>query len=162
MSTAPNNSAARRPFLLWIFVFFMLFLAFGGLYGGGSMLADPSGKLLQMDTVLEALRVPNYILPGLFLIGFMGVLPLGLSYGLIARPDWPVFRPLHRWNGQHWAWTGSIGLGILLAFWLVVQGSLIGFRWPIQYVTIINDLAILGLGFTPPLKRYFTLERSKP
>jgi hypothetical protein len=151
----------RKPFAVWLLIFFMLFLGLGGLYGGISMLMDPSGKLLQMDAVLPALRVPNYILPGLFLSGFMGVTPIALAYGLLARPNWVFLQPLNRWNGIHWAWTGCVALGIILAAWLAIQGALIGFRWPIQFVTIFNDVIILGLSFLPQVKRFYTLDRAK-
>ena len=62
----------KRPAALWILVFWMLFLALGGLYGGISMLIDPSGNLLQMAEVLPLLHVPDYVLPGLFLLVGMG------------------------------------------------------------------------------------------
>ena len=79
----------KRPFVLWILVFWLLFLALGGLYGGIAMLLDPSGDSLQITDVLPLLPVPNYVLPGLFLLFAMGLAPLLLIYALLARPTWP-------------------------------------------------------------------------
>jgi hypothetical protein len=38
----------KRPFTLWLLIFILLFLAFGGLYGGLAMLLDPSGRSLHL------------------------------------------------------------------------------------------------------------------
>jgi len=132
----------KRPMAIWILIFWLLFLAFGGLYGGIAMLLEPSGNLLQMTEVLQLLPVSNYLLPGLFLLFVMGVLPLFLIYGLFARPNW--------------AWSGTVILGVVLAIWLIVQGVLIGFKWAIQYVTAINGLFILLLVFLSPVRRYYS------
>jgi hypothetical protein len=128
----------KRPFTLWLLIFFLLFLAFGGLYGGLAMLLDPSGRSLQMDEILPLLPVADYRLPGLFLLVVMGLGPIGLAYGLLTR--------------RRWAWPGTLVLGAVLAVWLIVQGVLVGFQWPIQYVTAVNGLLIIGLALTPGVK----------
>jgi hypothetical protein len=130
----------KRPFALWLLIFFLLFLAFGGLYGGLAMLLDPSGRALQMDGILPLLPVADYRLPGLFLLVVMGLGPIGLAYGLLTR--------------QRWAWPGILALGGVLAVWLTVQGVLIGFQWPIQYVTAVNGLLIIGLALTPAVREF--------
>ena len=80
----------RRPFMLWPLIFILLFLALGGgLYGGITMLIDPTGNRLGVADALPLLPVTNFILPGIFLIVVMGLFPLLLTYGLIARPNWP-------------------------------------------------------------------------
>jgi hypothetical protein len=64
-----------RPIALGFLVFFQLFLAAGGTYGGISMLLDPSGGALERNDVLPSLPVPDYTLPGLFLLVVMGAVP---------------------------------------------------------------------------------------
>ncbi len=137
----------------------LVFLAFGGVYGGIAMLADPSGGSLGMDTVLPSLPVSDYVLPGLFLLTAMGVLPLVLAYGLWAGRRAPATVRLGRFGTWHWAWLGSVALGVVLVAWLLTQGLLIGFRWPIQYVTAANAAAILGAAFTAPVRRSYRAER---
>jgi hypothetical protein len=145
----------RRPVVLWPLAFLLVFLGVGGLYGGIAMLADPSGGILQMSDVLPMLPVPDYTLPGLFLLVVMGVFPLLLTYALLTRPVWPWAEPLSRWGGHHWAWTGTLALGAVLAVWLAAQALMIGFRWPIQYVTAGNGLAIVLLALVPEVRRRF-------
>ena len=145
----------KRPFVVWLLVISLIFLALGGIYGGVAMLADPSGNLLQMNDVLPLLHVPNYVLPGLFLLFVMGLAPLLLTYGLLARPQWYWMDRLSQWSRHYWAWTGSLAIGLVLVIWLLIQGSLIGFRWPIQYVTATNGIVIILFSLIPGVRRYY-------
>jgi len=145
----------KRPFALWVLIFFLVFLALGGLYGGIAMLTDPSGNSLQMAEILPLLPVPDYTLPGLFLLFVMGLAPLFLTFGLLARPNWKWATSLARWSGHHWSWTGTVALGIVLALWLVVEGVMIGFEWPIQYVTAVNGILILILVLVPSVRKFY-------
>jgi hypothetical protein len=148
----------RRPFALYLLLFFLLFLAFGGLYGGIAMLLYPAGDLLAMGDLLPLLPVSNYILPGLFLLMVMGLAPIGLAYGLLARPSWSGVGRFLAVPGRHWSWTGTLLLSLVLAIWLMVQGVLIGFQWPIQYVTAVNGLLILLLALTPGVRGYCVIK----
>jgi hypothetical protein len=145
----------KRPITLYWLGFFLLFLAFGGLYGGIAMLLDPSGGSLDMADILPLLPVSSFLLPGLFLLFVMGVTPIVLAYALLARPEWDKLAQLLGRNGRYWAWNATIILSLTLAVWLTVQGLLIGFQWPIQYVTAVNALLILLLTLTPGVRRYY-------
>ena len=145
----------QRPFTLWLLLFFLLFLALGGLYGGIAMLTDPTGGSLQLTEVLPLLPVSDYTLPGLFLLIVMGLGPLFLIYALLARPNWTWSETLSRWSGHHWAWTGTLTLGVILAVWLIVQGLLIGFKWPIQFITAVNGFLIILLTLLPGVRRFY-------
>lgn len=124
------------------------------------MLLDPSGRALGMDAVLAQLPVPDYVLPGLFLVGVMGLVPIALAVGLARRVAWPWAARLTRGSGHHWAWTGSLALGLVLAAWLALQGALIGFVWPIQFVTAAIAVAIVALTLLPSVRRAFELPRA--
>ncbi len=56
---------------------------------------------------------------------------------------------------HHWAWTGTLGLGVTLAVWLIVQGLLIGFNTPIQYITAANGFFIILLALEPGVRRFY-------
>lgn len=149
----------QRPYALYLLLFFLLFLAFGGLYGGIAMLLDPGGDLLAMGDLLPQLPVSNFTLPGLFLLLVMGLIPLVLAYGLLVRRSWGGVARLLTVHGRHWAWTGTLLLVLVLAVWLTVQGMLIGFQWPIQYATAVNGLLILLLALTPGVRRYCAIDK---
>jgi hypothetical protein len=145
----------KRPVALYWLSFFLLFLAFGGLYGGIAMLFDLSGESLDMADILPLLPVSNFVLPGLFLLMVMGLTPIALVYALLAQPKLAGLARLLGGNGRYWAWNATIILSLTLAVWLTVQGLLIGFRWPIQYVTAVNGLFILLLALTPDVRRHY-------
>jgi hypothetical protein len=149
----------KRPFSLYPLLFCLLFLAFGGLYGGVAMLLDPSGGSLEMAGLLPLLPVASFVLPGLFLLLAMGLTPIALAYGLLARPSRPDAARLLAAPGRYWAWTGTLLLALVLAIWLTMQGLLIGFQWLIQYATAVNGLLILLLALTPGVRRYCAIER---
>jgi len=148
-----TSRSGRRPLALWGLIGALAFLSLGGWYGGVAMLLDPSGVALGMDEVLPRLPVADFVLPGLFLIVVMGIGPLVVAYGLRARPRWPVLAGVERASGRSWAWSAALALGLVLAAWLALQGALIGFRWPIQYVTAGNAAAIVALALSPAVQR---------
>jgi hypothetical protein len=145
----------RASILIWFLAASLILLALGGLYGGLSMLLDPTGGLLQMEEVLPQLLVPDYLLPGVFLVVVMGLFPLLLTYALLRRPHWAWAEALPRLGRQNWAWTASLLLSVVLTLWLALQAALIGFRWPIQYVTALNGLLILALLLTHGVRTAF-------
>ncbi len=147
----------KRPFTLWILVFFLVFLAIGGLVGAYHFLSDPSGTSIGMAKELALLPVPNYTLPGIFLLTVMTLTPLFLTFGLIAKPNIPFIQNLLRFAPYHWSWTGTVILGIILMLWLVVEAYFIGIIAPIQYVTAVNGLLILVLPFIPSIKKYYNI-----
>jgi len=146
----------KHPFMLWPLILFILFLGLGGLYGGIAMLINPNtGGPLQLTEILPLLPVSDFILPDLFLLFVMGLAPLLLIYGLIVHPNWKWTKVLSHWSGHHWAWTGTLVLGIILAIWLFVQGLLIGFKWPIQYITAIDGFLIILIMLLPGVRRFY-------
>jgi hypothetical protein len=146
----------HRPFTLWLLMFFLLLLGIGGIYGGIIFLLDPSGNLMGLPPeFLPRLPVPDYTLPGIFLLAAMGIAPLVLLYGLVTRPRWRWTNIFTRWSGRHWSWTGTLYLGIGLALWLAIEGVLIGFSAPMQFITAFIGISILLLVLTPPVRRYF-------
>ena len=144
----------RRPFALWPLVFLLLFLSLGGFYGGIAMLTDPTGGSLELADALPLLPVPNYILPGIFLLIIMGLLPLLLAIALITRPSWPIFDSLFQWSKHYWAWTLTLVLVVIIAIWLAYEGLLIGL-FPITNITAIVGLLILLFAMLPGVRKFY-------
>ena len=150
----------KRPVMLWPLVLVLLFFSLGGFYGGILMLMDPTGELLGVANILHLLPVPNFILPGIFLILVMGLFPLILAIALVARPQWNWADSLLHWSKHYWAWTSTIILVVIIALWLIFEGWFMGF-YPITYATAVQGLLILIFALMPGVSRYFSLELSR-
>ena len=143
----------KRPLTLWFLVIVLISLSLGGFAGGIPMLMDPvSGGYLDFEELLPLLPVSNLILPGLFLIVYMGLIPLLLVYGLIAKPNWFDF--LFKWSKHHWAWTGTIIFAIGVGLWLGYEGLLVGW-WPITTITAVQGGLILLIAMLPSLRKFY-------
>lgn len=122
----------KKPGLLTVLLIILqIFLGLGGIGGGIVMLLDPSGAAMGLPPdLLDGLFIDSFLLPGLFLIAFMGLLPLLTAYSLWKAPSWSFPQRINPFQKQSWTWTLSLFLGLLLIGWILFQillwGSPIG------------------------------------
>lgn len=117
----------------------LVLLGLGGLGGGAAMLADPSGAEMGLSvTMLEALPISDFVLPGLFLIGVMGVAPLVIAFGL--------------WRRMPWTWAAALTQGIVLILWIGLQIALWGAPIAIQVLYLAWGVLIVGLCLAPGVR----------
>ncbi len=131
----------RRPAAVWILLVDLVVLGIGGLYGGITLLIDPSGALMGVPlALLDGLPLHDFLLQGVFLLLIMGLVPLGLCVA--------VWR---RWSR---AWQATVLLGIVLMIWLVGEFALWGYQAPIQIVTGVLGLILLGACLLPSMRQW--------
>lgn len=158
MQTPYPTKVQRRPSAIYFLVFCMLLLSGGGFYGGINFLVDPSGRSIGMlPTVVQRLPVPNLFLPGLFLVITFGAAPLVLTYALLTKPGWPLAEAVIKDIPYHWAWVSSVGLSIILISWILFQFGFIGYQFPIQPITGLWGVLLLGLLLLPSVRRHFVI-----
>jgi hypothetical protein len=63
----------------------------------------------------------SFFIPGLVLITFFGVYPMGIAYGLWKRPAWRLPDTINPFKRIHWSWAGSLGAGMIVIIWLAVE-----------------------------------------
>ena len=125
----------------------LVLLGLGGIGGGIPMLLDPSGTLMRLPKgLLNRLPINNFILPGLFLIVVMGLIPFVLAYGM--------------WRRRRWAWLGTLVQGAVLVLWICFQIILWGTPIAIQYIYLIWGIVLLVLGLLPQTRRFFLASES--
>jgi hypothetical protein len=147
--------AARAAILLLAYSLFTIISLTA--IGGMPEMAREGFDLLTDNRLVGLLRldVPDFILPGLFLLFGMGLTPFALTFGLLTRPNWPWAEALTHWNGHHWASTGTLTPGILMLTGQLVQAILIGFSTGIQYVMVVNGLTLLGFALQPSVRKLY-------
>ena len=132
---------SRKPAALWVLLADLVVLAVGGLYGGIAFVSDPTGGSMGVPrSLLEGLPARDFLLPGLFLLVVMGIAPLVLFVAL--------------WRRWRWAWAATLLLGLLLLVWLAAEFVLWGYIAPIQIVTSVLDLVLLGAILLPGTRRW--------
>jgi hypothetical protein len=130
--------------LIWL----LILLGLGGVGGGIPMLLDPSGAAMGLPPgLLDDLSIDSFLLPGLFLIVVMGLVPVTLAYGL--------------WKRARWAWLGSLAQGFVLVLWICFQFILWGRPIAIQCLYLVWGLALLVLGWLQGTRREFTRPKNQ-
>jgi hypothetical protein len=112
----------------------------GALYGGISLIADPTGGSMQMPlSYLEHSPFSSYLIPGIVLLLVNGCLSIGAIILLLikhARAQWLV-----------------MAQGVLLSGWIVVQMLMLRMFYPPLHLTfLLMGLCLLGCGVC--LRRY--------
>ncbi len=144
-------------YFLWILIFF---LSIGAWYGGLSLITDPSGSLLQITTsYLDNSPFNDFLIPGLILLIFLGIFPLFLLFGFIKKDKIKWAGILNIYLDQHWAWTYSLYLSIMLIIWINIQIIMVGYDI-LQSVYSLYGVVILILTLLPGVKAYFSLDRN--
>lgn len=136
MSTPP------RPPSLFLLMLGLLFQGLSGLYGGGALVADPTGALLQMPLrLLDGSPFSTYRIPGLILLTVLDIGPLIGAIGL--------------WLRRAWAWYGAVAIGGALLIWIGVEIWMVGYHAtpPLQLIYGALGGILLGLSLLPSVRR---------
>lgn len=138
-------TAIHRPFTLYILFFLLLVLSLGGFFGAYYLLTDPSGVSIGFPPdMLTKLPIPDYTLPGLFLLVVYAIGSLVVIYAL--------------WKRATLAWLVTLALGVLLVGW--VLGEVVLFQMVAGIMVMTGLLGILIVLFTviPPTYRYYNTQ----
>ncbi len=157
-----QNVNQSRPFTVYVLMALLLFLGISAMYGGYSLIADPSGHRLQLPSGwLELTPFPNYFIPGLILFSVLGVFPLVVTMLLYFKPHWSIMRGLEYLTHEHWSWFTSLTVGIALIIWITVQFLMFGAKHPVQIGLELTlgtlGIIIIALSLFPSVRRYYKL-----
>jgi hypothetical protein len=152
---------SRKSFFLFPLCLLHLFLGLNGIAGGTLLVIKSDGSLLGMQPDwLDHSPFNNYLIPGILLSFFLGIIPLITLTGLIKRFNWPWTRMFNIYRNRYWAWSFSLYTGIIAIFWITIQLLLTRYFW-IQPVIILTGLFIIILTMVPGVMRHFEIAEVK-
>lgn len=145
----PADDHPSKPPVLVALLAVLAALGVTALFGGGQFLLDPSGSIVGMPTsALEGSPFPDYTVPGLVLFSVLGVLPLAVCYGLLAR--------------RRCAPTAAGLVGLATVAWIAVQGVIVGFGHWLQWLYLVVGVVIVGLAVQPSVRGYCDGQSGEP
>lgn len=151
-----RTSDRPRPLGLYGLLFLLAFLGLGGIFGGFHLVTDPTGSSLQLPlSWLSETPFPDYRIPGLVLLLFLGIVPLLLAAALWTQPDWPWVGRLNLFPDRHWTWTYALYTGIILILWIDFQIFWVGYGTVLQTVYALYGVGIVIVTLFPGVQRYF-------
>ena len=115
-------------------VVLLIFLGIGAVYGGGTLVIDPSGELLGLPLyVLNDTPFMDFMIPGLILLLFVGLLSFVI-----------MFMTIKKYSKYEWM---IISQGIVLGIWLTTE-IIMGIFDPFFHYTyyVVGALLIVSGG----------------
>jgi hypothetical protein len=147
----------KRPFELFPLLLLHLLLSFNALAGGALLIWEPHGSLMGLTQErLANTPFTTYLVPGLLLFIFMGLLPLLTLFSLLLKPAWSWPNFVNMYRNKFWGWTFSLFSGIVLLIWITVQMLITPFIW-LQLLMLILGLLIILFTLLPRVQKYYAL-----
>jgi hypothetical protein len=151
----PSPQVAPRPLALYGLIALLALLGVAAVYGGGALVADPTGAGLQLPlSYLDGSPFRDYSIPGIILLLVLGITPLVAAVALWLRPRWAAAAGLEHLLHQHWAWMLAVAVGLALVVWIAVQLTMVPYFF-LQPVMLLVGLLIVVLAFSTPVRRYY-------
>lgn len=138
------STNTRRPFTLYVLVALLIFLSFGAFFGAYHLLSDPSGVSIGFPAEMRAkLPLPDFTLPGLFLLVVYAIGSLVVIYALVKR--------------VRLAWWAALALGVVLVVWVIGEFILFQLVAGIMIFTAVLGILIVIFTLVPSTQRYYSL-----
>ncbi len=122
----------------------------------------PDGSFIQMPlTLIQGSPFPNFLIPGLVMLLFLGIYPTLIAYGVWKKPAWHWPNLFNPSKTYHWSWAGSLADGVVLFIWLTVE--LIWVEYFILHTIyyVWSGLLIL-LTLLPAARNYLEIQGDDP
>lgn len=139
-------------------LFFLLgFLSLGALGGGFTLIISPRGELLGLPlSMLEQSPFSNFMIPGLILFLFFGLIPFLLIIALLKIPESKLAERFNIFIDMHWAWSYTIYIGFGLIIWIQLQILFIqDISWAHTFYTLLG-IAIIVVALMKPIRNLYT------
>lgn len=136
----------KKSYSTYFLIFFVFLLTINALGGGWGLIADPSGKNLGFSIeMLKHSPFSNFLIPGLFLLIVLGIVPAIIFWGLIKKPKSNLVEKINFHKKYHWSWSFSFYIGIVLLLWLAIQILMIRQLEMLHFISVLVGVLIIVL-----------------
>jgi len=137
-------------------VFLLAFLSVGAIGGGVTLIISPKGELMQLPLeLIEGSLFSNYLIPGLILFIFFGLLPPIVIAGLLGNRKCKIAERLNICNDMNWSWTFTVYIGFAIIIWIQVQISIIkSIHWFHTFYVFLG-IVILATAMLSPMRHLY-------
>ncbi len=135
----------KKTFTIYLLIVFIALQGISGLFGGLSLVIDPSGEMIGLPTSwLEGSYFQDYLIPGIILLTILGIFPLLILAGLI--------------NGTKRSLLNARLIGYAVVIWIGVEIIIIGYKPepPLQLIYGTLGIIILLLAYSSRVTNYYT------
>lgn len=156
------ENSRRRPPSVWLLYILHAFLGLGAIGGGLMLIIDPSGEMMGMPlSMMERVQFSSFLIPGLLLLFFFGMLPMLVLYGLFKKPYWKLADRLNPFKEMHNAWALSLYIGFGQIIWIMVQTYILNRVSMVHVFYMSLGLLIQIVTLLPSVQRYFMLDGNR-
>jgi hypothetical protein len=142
-----SSGHESRPGWAYLLLLCLVLLGVSAVYGGVSLVLDPTGGLLGMPFEwIQGTVFGDYLVPGLVLLGVLGIGSFIVAYGLLRR--------------SLWAWPAGMALGVATIVWIVVQLVIVQRYFFLQPVIATIGLVIVLLLGIPSMRSFYRANES--
>ena len=133
-----NQMAGKKPRSIWALAIAQLILSLIAIPSGIVLVADPSGAAIGAQFILPLLHqflpfIQDFTIVGIFLLVVYGLLPIGLSYGILTQ--------------KRLAWELTILLGATEIIWILAEISMFYSLGFIFFYPLIIGMGALTIVF---------------
>lgn len=130
----------------------------GGIAGGTAFLIDTTGGVYTGDpsfiAILENTPIETFLLPGLFILTIVGLVPLASGWGILRPRRLPGLRWLEDRTGHHWPWAVTIAVGVALLALMVVEVVVMGEVVGLHVVYSVWGTLLVAGPLLPSVRRW--------
>jgi hypothetical protein len=149
----------KSPFQLKILIFLLSIHGIVAFLCGILLIIIPDVHILHIpQSWLPKTPFSNYLFLGIILLIFVGIYPIVIGYSLIIKPDLNWLNAINPIKIIHWAWVGSITVGLEVIIWMTVQIILLRSIHILYIINIVWGIIILLLTLHPKVKEVFMKE----
>jgi hypothetical protein len=157
MKKHKSPRSTSHPGTLWLLKILLLVLGVSALVSGLNLILDSSGKGIRFpEGALAGSPFSDYLVPGILLTVFNGLLPLLAWWALWKKPAIGFLERMNPFPKQHWALTLTLVSGFGLMIWILVQMSMVPYSF-LQPLLLSWGAALVLLCYNPGIQNYYAL-----